>query len=115
MSYLHFATPAVEASCESFVHVNAPGHVVELGVFVGNFSIQAVGEVVQDANAVLHRLKSPPEQKMQVSHLVETRSSTVYSYREDIYHAIVILFRSYTAYLVGKEQPQRVPSPLRLA
>lgn len=62
-SYLHFATPAVEAACESFVHVNAPGHVVELGVFVGNLSIQAVGEVVQDADAVLHRLKSPPEQK----------------------------------------------------
>lgn len=63
MSYLHFATPAVEAACESFVHVNTPGHVVELGVFVGNFGIQAVGEVVQDADAILHRLKSPPEQK----------------------------------------------------
>lgn len=32
---------------------------VELGVFVGNFSIQAVGEVVQDADAVLHRLHHP--------------------------------------------------------
>lgn len=36
---------------------------VELGVSVGNFGIQAVGEVVQDADAVLHRLKSPPEEK----------------------------------------------------
>lgn len=60
-SYLHFTTPAIETACESFVHINAPGHVVELGVFVGNFSIQAVGEVVQDADAILHRLKHPPE------------------------------------------------------
>lgn len=60
-SYLHFTTSAVETACESFVHINAPGHVVQLGVFVGNFSIQAVGKVVQDADAILHRLKSPPE------------------------------------------------------
>lgn len=58
---------------------------VELGVFVGNFSIQAVGEVVQDADAVLHRLHHPQKTNANITLGRKLWSST----REDMDWAII--------------------------
>lgn len=61
---------------------------VELGVFVGNFSIQAVGEVVQDADAVLHRLHHPQKKNANITLGRKLWSST----REDMDWAIISFF-----------------------
>lgn len=58
---------------------------VELGVFVGNFSIQAVGKVVQDADAVLHRLHHPQKKNANVTLGRKLWSST----REDMEWTII--------------------------
>lgn len=58
---------------------------VELGVFVGNFSIQAVGEVVQDADAVLHRLQYPQKTNANITLGRKLWNST----REDMGWAII--------------------------
>lgn len=61
-SYLQFSTSVVEATSQGFISVIAPGHVVNLCVFIRHLSIQAVGQIMQDTDTVLHRLKEKNSQ-----------------------------------------------------
>lgn len=54
----HLVTLVAEAAGGRFLHVGIAGVVLQLAVAGGHLSVQAVGEVMQDAHAVLHGLQS---------------------------------------------------------
>jgi hypothetical protein len=55
-TYHHLVTPVAEAASGGLLGVGIAGIVLQLAVAGGHLGVQAVGEVMQDTHAVLHRL-----------------------------------------------------------
>lgn len=61
IAHHHLVSPVAEAASGGLLRVGIAGIVLQLAVTGGHLGIQAVGEVMQDTHAVLHRLGAKRE------------------------------------------------------